>query len=88
MPVTPVAAPCATTSFVMAFGWLAAPAIRRRWLLASLGTGALLAVVRMSAGGHFLSDTIFAWFATYFSLWLTEWAFRRLGWLPAQASQD
>ena len=72
----------ATASFVMAFGWLGAPAIRRRWLLASLGTGALLAVVRMSAGGHFLSDTLFAWFATYFSLWLTEWVFRRLGWLP------
>src|SRR5574343_647885 len=67
----------ATASFVMAFGWLA-----------SLGSGALLAVVRMSAGGHFLSDTIFAWFATYFSLWLTEWIFRRLGWLPAQSSQD
>lgn len=76
----------ATASFVMAFGWLGAPAIRRRWLLASLGTGALLAVVRLSAGGHFLSDTIFAWFATYFSLWLTEWIFRRLGWLPAPGS--
>jgi lipid A 4'-phosphatase len=76
----------ATASFIMAFGWLAAPAIRRRWLLASLGTGALLAVVRMSAGGHFLSDTIFAWFATYFSLWLTEWIFRRFGWLPAAGS--
>ncbi len=76
----------ATASFVMAFGWLAAPAIRRRWLLASLGTGALLAVVRLSAGGHFLSDTIFAWFATYFSLWLTEWIFRQLGWLPAADS--
>ena len=25
----------ATASFVMAFGWLAAPAIRRRWLLAA-----------------------------------------------------
>lgn len=71
----------ATAAFIMAFGWLSAPAIRRRWLLASLGSAALLAVVRISAGGHFLSDTIFAWFATYFSLWATEWLFRRLGWL-------
>lgn len=77
----------ATAAFVMAFGWLAVPAVRRRWLLASLATGTLLAVVRMTAGGHFLSDTIFAWFATYFSLWATEWAFRRLGWVPAGASK-
>lgn len=71
----------ATAAFVMAFGWLAAPAVRRRWLLASLASGGLLAVVRISAGGHFLSDTIFAWFATYLGLWLAELIFRRLGWL-------
>lgn len=72
----------ATASFIMAFGWLGAPAIRRRWLLASLAFGGLFALVRIVPGGHFLSDTIFAWFATYFSLWATEWLFRRLGWLP------
>lgn len=72
----------ATASFIMAFGWLGAPAVRRRWLLASLAFGGLFALVRMVPGGHFLSDTIFAWFATYFSLWFTEWLFRRLGWLP------
>ena len=71
----------ATASFIMAFGWLGAPAVRRRWLLASIAFGGLFAVVRMVPGGHFLSDTIFAWFATYFSLWFTEWLFRRLGWL-------
>lgn len=76
----------ATASFVMAFGWLGAPAIRRRWLLASLATGGLLAVVRLSAGGHFLSDTVFAWFATYFALAATEWIFRRLGWLPRRST--
>ena len=73
----------ATASFIMAFGWLGAPAVRRRWLLASLGFGGLFALVRMVPGGHFLSDTIFAWFATYFSLCFAEWLFRRLGWLPA-----
>ncbi|WP_412479020.1 phosphatase PAP2 family protein [Azonexus sp. IMCC34839] len=77
----------ATASFIMAFGWLGAPAIRRRWLLGSIAFGGLFALVRMSPGGHFLSDCIFAWFATYFSLWLTEWAFRRLGWLPRSGAQ-
>ena len=72
----------ATASFIMAFGWLGAPAVRRRWLLASIAFGGFFALVRMVPGGHFLSDTIFAWFATYFSLWVTEWLFRRLGWLP------
>jgi membrane-associated phospholipid phosphatase len=71
----------ATASFIMAFGWLGAPAARRRWLLASIAVGGMFAVVRMVPGGHFLSDTIFAWFATYFSLWFTEWLFKRLGWL-------
>ena len=56
--------------------------MRRRWLLASIACGAFFALVRMVPGGHFLSDTIFAWFATYFSLWLTEWLFRKFGWLP------
>lgn len=72
----------ATASFIMAFGWLGATAVRRRWLLASIAFGGVFALVRMVPGGHFLSDTIFAWFATYFSLWLTEWLFRRFGWLP------
>ena len=72
----------ATAAFIMAFGWLGTPAVRRRWLIASLAFGGLFAVVRMVPGGHFLSDTIFAWFATYFSLWATEWVFRKLGWLP------
>ncbi len=72
----------ATASFLMAFGWLAAPAVRRRWLLAGLGAGAVLALARMAPGGHFLSDAVFAWFAVYGSLWGTEWFFRRLGWLP------
>jgi len=72
----------ATAAFIMAFGWLGSPRTRRRWLLAGLAGAGYFAWVRMSAGGHFLSDTIFAWFATYFSLWLTEWLFRRQKWLP------
>lgn len=72
----------ATASFLMAFGWLGASAVRRRWLIAGAVAGGVMAFFRMVPGGHFLSDSIFAWFAVYFSLWLTEWIFRRLGWLP------
>jgi hypothetical protein len=36
-----------------------------------------MSLIRMSVGGHFLSDCLFAWFATYFSLWLVEFAFAR-----------
>lgn len=72
----------ATASFLMAFGWLAAPAVRRRWLVAGLGAAGFFTLVRMSPGGHFLSDCLFAWFAVYFSLWLTEGLFRLVGWLP------
>lgn len=69
-------------AFIMAFGWLGTTLVRRRWLIASIAFAGYFAWLRIAAGGHFLSDTIFAWFATYFSLWLTEWIFRRLKWLP------
>lgn len=72
----------ATASFLMAFGWLAAPAVRQRWLLAGVAAGGIMGLIRMVPGGHFLSDVIFAWFAVYFSLWLTEALFRALRWLP------
>lgn len=66
----------------MAFDWLGAqPPPRCRWLLASLVLAGYFAVIRITAGGHFLSDTIFAWFATYFCRSLTEWIFRKLGWI-------
>ncbi|WP_371324567.1 phosphatase PAP2 family protein [Dechloromonas sp. ZY10] len=78
----------ATAAFVMAFGWLGAPAVRRRWLLVSITFAGYMALVRMSPGGHFLSDCLFGWFATYFSLWLTEWIFRRCRWLPPLSPAD
>lgn len=74
----------ATAAFLMAFGWLAAPAVRRRWLLAGIAAAGFMGLIRMLPGGHFLSDVVFAWFAVYFSLWLTEWLFRCLGWLPRE----
>lgn len=75
----------ATASFLMAFGWLGAPRVRRRWLGASIAVAAAMGLCRMVPGGHFLSDVVFAWFAVYLSLWLTEWVLRRLGALPVTA---
>ena len=67
-------------SFIMAFGWLGAPPIRRRWLLGSLGFAGVVGLARMLPGGHFLSDVAFAWLFVYFSLWLTEGLLTVLGW--------
>lgn len=67
-------------SFIMAFGWLGAPHIRRRWLLGSLGFAGVVGIARMLPGGHFLSDIAFAWIFVYFSLWLTEGLLSLLGW--------
>ncbi len=80
----------ATSAFLMAFGWLAAPAVRRRWLLGSAVVAGFIGLVRLVPGGHFLSDCIFAWFAIYFSLWLTELLFRQFGWLkrPAEVARE
>lgn len=75
----------ATASFLMASGWLGSTALRRRWLIIGAVAGGFMTLVRMAPGGHFLSDGIFAWFGVYFVLWLTEWTFRLLNWLPAQA---
>ena len=65
----------------MVFGWLGSPRIRRRWLGVSLAVAAYVGLIRMAVGGHFLSDCLFAWFATYFSLDLVEWLFVRIAWL-------
>ncbi len=69
-------------AFAMAFGWLAGLRRRRLWLMASIALSAWVAWARMAVGAHFLSDTIFAWYAVYLGCWLTEAGFRRFGWLP------
>lgn len=76
----------ASASFAMAFGWLAAPAIRRRWLWGGTAFAAVMGLARMAQGGHFLSDVIFAYLIVYWTLWLVEWLFRRFGWLPRGSS--
>ncbi|MEY4591570.1 MAG: hypothetical protein RIR18_465, partial [Pseudomonadota bacterium] len=79
-----VSAHVASSAFLMAFGWLGAPVMRRRWLWAGAGFAAILGLARMAQGGHFLSDVVFAYFAVYWGLWATEWLFRWRGWLPKQ----
>ena len=74
----------AATAFLMGFGWLGTRRQHRRWLLVSVLAAGAMGAVRILQGGHFLSDVVFAWLATYFSFWLSAWLFRRLGWLPGE----
>lgn len=67
-----VSAHVASAAFVMAFGWLSIPLVRRRWLWASVVFAGVIGLARMAQGGHFLSDVVFAWLVVYWSLWLTE----------------
>lgn len=43
---------------------------RRAWLALGLTAGALLGIMRMAQGGHFLSDVIFSFYMVYFAAWL------------------
>ncbi|TCJ18584.1 phosphatase PAP2 family protein [Parasulfuritortus cantonensis] len=42
----------------------------RRWLAAGILLGGGLGLMRMAQGGHFLSDVIFSFYATWFAAWL------------------
>ncbi|WP_417070654.1 phosphatase PAP2 family protein [Niveibacterium terrae] len=64
---------------LMSFGWLAAPARRRRWLAASIAASLLVGVVRIAQGGHFLSDVVFAWYAVWIGNALAAWLLARTG---------
>jgi lipid A 4'-phosphatase len=69
--------------FALSIGFLGGAAARRRWTLIGLALGSLAGLGRVSQGGHFLSDIVFAFYATWFSAWLAWVIFRRLGWMPA-----
>lgn len=66
----------ATTAFL-----LLAPGWRRRrrlpWLLAAIVATACTGLARLAVGAHFLSDVVFAWYASYAALWLSETLRRR-----------
>ncbi|GAA5181892.1 phosphatase PAP2 family protein [Niveibacterium umoris] len=73
----------ATGAFaIMAFGWLAAPRRRARWLAGATLAGALVGLVRIVQGGHFLSDVIFAFLAVWLGCWLAAAILNRFGLLP------
>lgn len=49
--------------YLMVFAWVFR---RRAWLWAGIGLGTVVSLVRISQGGHFLSDTVFAGLVCYF----------------------
>jgi lipid A 4'-phosphatase len=53
--------------YLLGFGLLAAPALRRRWMFAALVAGGVIGLGRISQGGHFLSDVVFSFFAVWLS---------------------
>lgn len=62
-------------SFILAFFWFAANKKRYIYFAYSFLFIISTMLARISPGGHFLSDCIFGFFVTYFSLWLTELLF-------------
>ena len=72
--------------YLVAFGFVSRH--RRTWLLAGLTAGAIIGLVRIVQGGHFLSDVIFAFYATWFPT-LGLYAFMRWrGWLPPSGNSS
>ncbi|MDR3213378.1 MAG: phosphatase PAP2 family protein [Azoarcus sp.] len=67
--------------FFTSFAFLGGAAAWRRWTVLGLVLGGLTGLGRISQGGHFLSDVVFAFYVTWFSAWLVWLIFRRLGWL-------
>ena len=52
--------------YAMILGWLLGS---RRWFYIGVGIGALVGLVRVVQGGHFLSDSILAGFMVYWTIW-------------------
>ena len=61
-------------SFILAFFWFVG---KKRYIYFALSFLFIISTMfaRIIPGGHFLSDCIFGFFVTYFSLWLTELLF-------------
>lgn len=68
--------------FLVSVGFLGGLAARRRWTVIGLVVGALFGLGRITQGGHFLSDVIFSFYATWLGAWVAWLLFVRLGWLP------
>lgn len=53
--------------YAMILGWLLSS---RRWFYTGVAIGAVVGLVRVVQGGHFLSDSILAGFMVYWTIWL------------------
>lgn len=53
----------------MTLGW----ALGRRWFWSGVAIGVVLSISRITQGGHFLSDTLFAGYLCYFTFRLFGW---------------
>lgn len=75
--------------FTVSLGFLGGAALRRRWTLIGLVLGGVAGFGRLAQGGHFLSDIVFSFYATWFAAWLAWMIFLKLGWLhdPDQHEQ-
>ena len=68
----------AATGFAfIALGLFGRRAVRRRYLLLGVVAGSVLGLIRISQGGHFTSDIVFAGLATWASGWLLREAWLR-----------
>ncbi len=67
--------------YFVSLGFLGGVAARRRWTLIGLGLGAVFGFGRVAQGGHFLSDIVFSFYATWFAAWLAWVIFIKLGWM-------
>lgn len=67
--------------YLVSLGFLGGAAARRRWTLIGLAVGAAFGFGRITQGGHFLSDIVFSFYATWFSAWLVWVVFQAMGWL-------
>jgi len=53
--------------YLLGFGLLATPALRRRWMVVALVAGGVIGLGRVAQGGHYLSDVLFSFFAVWLS---------------------
>lgn len=72
--------------YLVSLGFLGGLAVRRRWTLIGLVVGTVFGLGRIAQGGHFLSDILFSFYATWFAAWAAWMIFVRLGWLQDVAS--
>lgn len=80
--------------YLVSLGFLGGAVARRRWTLIGLVVGTLFGIGRITQGGHFLTDIVFSFYATWLGAWLAWLIFVKFGWLavapdtPESVRQD